>query len=103
MLTVSDRFAEYATSVRDELSGEDTRIELDDRSESIGRKIREAELRKIPYMLIVGIARRPPGGVVREHHGGDTGSMPIAAFAERLAGELYSTTLKPGNSSQSHA
>jgi len=54
VLTVSDRFAEYATSVRDELSGEDTRIELDDRSESIGRKIREAELRKIPYMLIVG-------------------------------------------------
>jgi threonyl-tRNA synthetase len=104
VLTVSDRFAEYATSVRDELSGEDTRIELDDRSESIGRKIREAELRKIPYMLIVGDREEGAREVsVREHHGGDLGSMPIAAFAERLAGELYSTTLKPGNSSQSHA
>jgi threonyl-tRNA synthetase len=104
VLPVSDRFNEYARSVRAELSSEDTRIELDDRSESIGRKIREAELRKIPYMLIVG--EREEGGrevSVREHHGGDLGSMPVAAFAERLAGELYSLTLKPGNSSQSHA
>jgi threonyl-tRNA synthetase len=104
VLPVSDRFNEYAQSVRAELSSEDTRIELDDRSESIGRKIREAELRKIPYMLIAG--EREEGGrevSAREHHGGDLGSMPVAAFAERLARELYSLTLKPGNSSQSHA
>ena len=55
-------------------------------------------------MLIVGDREEGAREVsVREHHGGDLGSMPIAAFAERLAGELYSTTLKPGNSSQSHA
>ena len=54
VLPVSDRFNEYAAAVRDELRGDGARVELDDRSESVGRKIREAELRKIPYMLVVG-------------------------------------------------
>ena len=91
VLPVSDRFNDYAASVRRELSGEETRVELDDRSESIGRKIREAELRKIPYMLIVGEREQDDGSVsVREHHGGDLGNMPVTGFADRLAGELYS-------------
>ena len=52
------------------------RAELDDRSESVGRKIREAELRKIPYMLVVGEREQGEATVsVREHRGGDTGSM----------------------------
>jgi threonyl-tRNA synthetase len=85
VLPVSDRFNEYATSVRDTLSGEETRVELDARSESIGRKIRDAELRKIPYMLVVGEREQSERTVsVREHRGGDLGSLSIADFHERL-------------------
>ena len=59
--------------------------ELDDRSESVGRKIREAELRKIPYMLVVGEREQGDGTVsVREHRAGDTGSVPLEDFGERL-------------------
>ncbi|MBA3808253.1 MAG: threonine--tRNA ligase [Solirubrobacterales bacterium] len=101
VLPVSDRFNEYAASVRDSLRGEETRIELDDRSESIGRKIRDAELRKVPYMLVVGDREQGEGTVaVREHHGGDQGSVPVQEFAERLDGELYSSALKPRKSSE---
>jgi threonyl-tRNA synthetase len=101
VLPVSERFNEYATTVRDTLGGEETRIELDVRNESIGRKIREAELRKIPYMLVVGEREQGEGTVsLREHHGGDQGSIPVQGFAERLEGELYSSALKPRKSSE---
>jgi len=89
VLPVSDRFNEYAASVRDSLRGDQIRVELDDRSESIGRKIRDAELRKIPYMLVVGEREQGERAVsVRAHRGGDLGSMPSADFAGRLQGEL---------------
>jgi threonyl-tRNA synthetase len=96
VLPVSDRFNDYGASVRDSLSGEQLRVELDARSESIGRKIREAELRKIPYMLVVGEREQGDGAVsvrtrIRDSDGepgGDLGSMPSAEFAERLRGEL---------------
>jgi threonyl-tRNA synthetase len=101
VLPVSERFNEYATTVRDNLQSEETRIELDDRNESIGRKIREAELRKIPYMLVVGEREQGEGTVaVREHHGGDQGSVSVQEFAARLEGELYSQALKPRKSSE---
>jgi threonyl-tRNA synthetase len=96
VLPVSDRFSDYGASVRDSLQGEDLRVELDGRSESIGRKIREAELRKIPYMLVVGEREQTDETVsVRTRvragdgqQGGDLGSMPRADFVERLRGEL---------------
>ena len=89
VLPVSDRFNGYGASVRDSLLGQQLRIELDQRNESIGRKIRDAELRKIPYMLVVGEREQTDGTVaVREHHGGDLGSEPTADFARRLAGQL---------------
>jgi threonyl-tRNA synthetase len=92
VLPVSERFNEYGASVRDSLRGEDTRIELDERNESIGRKIREAELRKIPQMLIVGEREAQEGMVsVREHRKGDTGSMSVQELSQRL----YSASLKP--------
>ncbi len=104
VLAVSDRFNDYAATVRDTLVGAGARVELDARNESIGRKIREAELRKVPYMLVVGEREQADGAVsVREHRGGDLGSMPTTDFAERLSGELYSTALKPDKSSKSHA
>jgi threonyl-tRNA synthetase len=104
VLSVSDRFNDYGASVRDDLAAAGIRVELDERSESIGRKIREAELRKIPYMLVVGEREQRDGAVsVRAHRDGDQGSEPAAQFAQRVQGELYSSTLRPDKSSHSHA
>ncbi len=104
VLPVSDRFNGYGASVREELAAEGLRVELDDRGESVGRKIREAELRKIPYMLVVGERESSDRTVsVREHRGGDTGNVGVNKFGERLQGELYSATLKPRKSSERDA
>jgi threonyl-tRNA synthetase len=85
VLPVSDRFNDYAKQVRDTLRAEEARVECDDRSESVGRKIREAELRKIPYMLVVGEREEQERMVsVREHRGGDTGASSVEQFAQRL-------------------
>ncbi|MGA2321228.1 MAG: threonine--tRNA ligase [Solirubrobacteraceae bacterium] len=100
VLAVSDRFNDYAATVRDRLHELDARVELDDRSESIGRKIREAELRKIPYMLVVGEREAAQGAVaLREHRAGEEGTMPVEEFTRRLQSELYSPALKPRKSS----
>ena len=62
------------------------RAELDERDESIARKIREAELRKVPYMLVVGDREQAAGAVsVREHRKGDAGSASLAEFTARVA------------------
>jgi threonyl-tRNA synthetase len=85
VLPVSDRFNDYAVSVAEQLRAADARAELDDRSESVARKIRDAELRKIPFMLVVGEREQGEGSVaVREHHGAELGNMPLADFLERL-------------------
>ncbi|MBV9805392.1 MAG: threonine--tRNA ligase [Solirubrobacterales bacterium] len=85
ILPISDRHLEYARVVRDQLSAAGARIELDERTESVGRKIRDAELRKIPYMLIVGDKEHEGELVdVREHRHGRLGSMPAGEFLERL-------------------
>ncbi|HEV2981903.1 MAG TPA: aminoacyl--tRNA ligase-related protein, partial [Solirubrobacteraceae bacterium] len=87
VLPVADRFNEYGASVVAQLRAEGARVELDDRSESVGRKIRDAELRKVPFMLIVGERESSEGTVsVREHRGGDAGSEDVDAFGERLRG-----------------
>jgi threonyl-tRNA synthetase len=92
VLPISDPFNGYGASVRDSLRENSLRVELDDRSESIGRKIREAELRKIPHMLVVGEREAQEGTVaVREHRKGDTGSVSIQELSQRL----YSASLKP--------
>ena len=80
------------------------RVELDERSESVGRKIREAELRKVPYMLIVGEREQNDRTVsVREHRGGDTGASTVKKFSEGLRGELYSPALQTLNSAERDA
>jgi threonyl-tRNA synthetase len=104
VLPVSDRFNAYGAAVLEQLRDAGLRAELDERSESVGRKIREAELRKVPYMLIVGEREESEGSVsVREHHGGDLGSFPLNDFSERLGSELYSSASKPGKSSERRA
>ena len=87
VLPVSDRFNEYAASVAAQLRSDGARVELDDRAESVGRKIRDAELRKVPFMLVVGEREQREGTVaVREHRAGDTGGESIAEFGARLRG-----------------
>src|SRR3981081_2057086 len=85
VLPVAGRFNDEGAAVRDSLRGEELRAELDDRSESIGRKIREAELRKIPYMLVVGEREEREQAVsLREHRAGDLGGMPLHNLLQRL-------------------
>ncbi len=85
ILPISDRHLEYGGAVRDRLQAEGIRVELDERTESVGRKIRDAELRKVPYMLVVG-DREQQGDLlgVREHRRGDVGSMTVGEFTEAL-------------------
>ena len=97
VLPISDPFNAYGTSVRDALQIAGLRVELDDRSESIGRKIREAELRKIPHMLIVGEREASEGMVaVRERGKGDTGSASIENLTGRLLGEIEQREARVG-------
>ena len=89
VLPISDRHLEYAASARDRLKAAGLRAELDDRQEKIGYKIREAQLQKVPYMLVVGDRESADGSVsVRTRKGGDQGSQPLAAFIDRALAEV---------------
>jgi threonyl-tRNA synthetase len=86
VLPISDRHLDYAFDVREQLGEAGVRAELDDRTESVGRKIRDAELRKIPFMLVVGDREQETQQVaVREHRRGDEGSVPVDEFVARVA------------------
>jgi threonyl-tRNA synthetase len=88
VLPISDRHLDYGAEVLARLRDAGVRAELDERVESVGRKIRDAELRKIPYMLIVGDREREAGEVsLREHRHGDSGSLTVEAFTERVRAE----------------
>jgi threonyl-tRNA synthetase len=81
VLPISERFNEYATKVFETLKEHDIRGLLDDRDEKIGRKIRDAETQKIPYMLIVGEREAAENTVaVRRHGQGDQGTLPLDGF-----------------------
>jgi threonyl-tRNA synthetase len=87
-LPIADRHNDAAGDVVARLRAAGLRAELDDRTESVGRKIREAELRKIPYMLVIGDREAEEGTVaVRRHGAGDEGSVPVAEFGDRLRAE----------------
>lgn len=84
VLPITDDQNEYAHKVTDQLSEGGLRVELDDRSESVKRKIRDAELAKVPYMLVVGAREAESGEVaVRKHREGDLGSQPVNVFLEQ--------------------
>ncbi len=91
VLPISDRHVAQAEQVAAELRASDLRVEVDDRTESVGRKIRDGELRKAPYMLILGDKEAEAGNVsVRRHGEGDLGAVSVAEFAERAAAEVSS-------------
>jgi threonyl-tRNA synthetase len=83
VLPIADRHVDYAVRVRDRLEAAGLRVELDDRHEKIGYKIREAQLQKVPYMLVIGDREAADGTVaVRSRTGGDLGARPVDAFVE---------------------
>jgi len=89
ILPISERFNDYAESVAKELKKHDIRVIIDDRNEKIGRKIRDNELKKIPYLLIVGEHEQEKNEIsVRKQGEGDAGSMKITNFAELLNNEV---------------
>jgi threonyl-tRNA synthetase len=84
VLPIADRHADYARRVASELDDAGLRVEVDDRTESVGKKIRDAEVRKVPYMLVVGDREQQSEQVaVRRHGEGDAGSVPLDEFARR--------------------
>jgi threonyl-tRNA synthetase len=89
VLPISDRHLEYAGSVRDQLTAAGLRADLDDRQEKIGYKIREAQLQKVPYMLVVGDRESAEGTVsVRTRTGGDQGASAVGDFIARAQDEI---------------
>ena len=95
VLPITDRAAAYAESLRDELTSLGYRVEVDLRNEKIGKKIREAQLQKIPYMLIVGDREVESGEMdVRHRAEGDLGAMSKEAFLARLREEVSTRACK---------
>jgi len=88
VLPISDKYADYAEEVVKFLKKNDIRALIDHRSEKAGKKIRDAEIAKIPYMLIVGDKEQTQNEVsVRRHGGEDLGSMSLQQFAEQIINE----------------
>ncbi len=89
ILPVSDKYVEYAQQVQQQLAVDDLRGIVDDRNETIGRKIRDNELKRIPYLLIVGEKEAEAGTVsVRKQGEGDQGALSISAFADMVKAQL---------------
>ena len=93
ILPISEKFNDYAYEVKRQLEEHDIRVEVDDRNEKIGKKIRDNELKRIPYMLIVGEKEAENGEVsVRKQSEGDKGSQKIITFAQNLEAEVQAMT-----------
>ncbi len=89
ILPISEKFNDYAQQVANELAQQDIRAIVDDRNEKIGRKIRDNELKRIPYLLIVGEKEAENGEVsVRKQGEGDKGSVKVADFAAEISSEV---------------
>lgn len=89
VLPISEKFKEYTEKVSDKLINSDIRSFIDDRDEKIGRKIRDAEVKKVPYMLIIGEKEQEGNLVsVRKHGQGDLGQMTAEAFVQLLNNEM---------------
>ena len=91
VLPITDRAHDYAQEIVDRLRDAGIRAESDYRSEKLGYKIREAQMQKTPYMLVIGDREAESGAVaVRTRGGEDLGAMPLDAFIERITGEIKS-------------
>lgn len=89
VISVSDKYNEHANKIMDQLFKKGIRVELDDRTEKVGFKIREAQLEKIPYMLVIGEKELESGEIsVRSRDEGELGSMSVDAFIEKISKQI---------------
>lgn len=89
LLPISDNQLDYSKQIQEKLLEKDIRVELDDRNEKIGYKIREAQMQKIPYMLVVGEKEVQAGTVgVRSRKQGDIGQVKVEEFIEKIVNEV---------------
>lgn len=89
ILPISDKQIEYCKKIQNELLGKGIRVELDDRNEKIGYKIREAQIEKVPYMLVIGEKEIGAESVgVRSRKQGDIGQMKTADFVDKIEKEI---------------
>ena len=89
ILPISEKFTDYANEIKSKLVEKDFRVDVDSRSEKIGYKIREAQLMKVPYMIVVGEKEQENGTVsVRRRGEGDIGAMKLDEFIEKIAKEV---------------
>ncbi len=95
VLPISEKYTDYANEVARALELADVRVTIDDRNEKIGRKIRDNELKRIPYMLIVGEKEQETKTLsVRRQGAGDLGTMSVEEFAKLVNDEVYEQTSK---------
>lgn len=95
VLPISDKYMDYAQKVLDELNNSGVRAEIDTRAEKIGYKIREAQMKKIPYMLVVGAKEEEDGLVsVRSRFEGDEGQKTLADFLTAIKMEIQAKTAR---------
>jgi len=93
ILPISDKFLNYANEVKSKLRRSNVRVDIDDRNEKIGKKIREAELSRVPYMLVIGEKEMNEGKVsVRRQGKGDIGSQGIEEFIDTITDEIKNRT-----------
>ncbi len=96
VMPLSQNYADYACEIKKALSEAGFRVTLDERNEKIGYKIREAQVEKIPYMVIVGEKERAEGKVaVRSRNLGDLGTMELSAFLDRVTDEEKTRAISP--------
>lgn len=89
VLPISDKYNDYAKQVADALNAKDVRVEVDYRGEKIGKKIRDAEVQKIPFMIVVGEKEQADGTIsVRRHTQGDLGQMTVETLAAAVNDEV---------------
>ena len=90
ILPISDKFMEYANTILQTLKKADIRVEIDDRNEKIGKKIRDTEMLKVPYMLVIGEKEMNEGKVaIRRQGKGDLGARPMDEFVTELVQEIH--------------
>ncbi|MBR6286582.1 MAG: threonine--tRNA ligase, partial [Bacteroidaceae bacterium] len=100
ILPISEKYNDYASEVQKYLDAQGVRANVDDRNEKIGRKIRDNELKRVPYMVIVGEKEAAEGLVaMRKQGGGEQATMTKEEFAQRINDEvaemIKATNLKP--------
>ena len=94
VIPITDALAEYGKSIFEELKKAEIRVEYDDRNEKVGYKIRDWELKKVPYMLVVGEKEKSAGSVsVRQHKKGDLGTLALGKFIEQIQYEVQQKSI----------